>query len=305
MLSYMKALPRHPQLLLALPIIGWATLFSMVWSSAFVAGKLGLQYTDPYTLLTARFLLASVILFIVCLPTMKKHLFSDRTLLRDALLLGALNNALYLGLTFTALRYISPELVIIVVSCAPFLTSIIAGILGIERIGIRVIVGIVIGFCGVLVIALARPIGTLDPLGIGLAFLGTISFSVATVFYQNRASLHSPQHVNFWQSAIAAALLMPLALYQTTQGSVTTPSLPLISVVVYLAIVVTIGGMWMWLYLIHRSGATTASTYHLANPFCGLLLSYLVLGSEFKLTDLIGILIIVYGLFIVTPSKLK
>jgi drug/metabolite transporter (DMT)-like permease len=98
---------------------------------------------------------------------------------------------------------------------------------------------------------------------------------------------------------------MPLALYQTTQGSVTTPSLPLISVVVYLAIVVTIGGMWMWLYLIHRSGATTASTYHLANPFCGLLLSYLVLGSEFKLTDLIGILIIVYGLFIVTPSKLK
>jgi drug/metabolite transporter (DMT)-like permease len=101
----------------------------MVWSSAFVAGKLGLQHTDPYTLLTARFLLASVILLFMCLPTMKKQLFSDRTLLRDALLLGALNNALYLGLTFTALRYISPELVIIVVSCAPFLTSIIAGIL--------------------------------------------------------------------------------------------------------------------------------------------------------------------------------
>lgn len=305
MLSYMKTLTRHSQLLLALPIIGWATLFSMVWSSAFVAGKLGLQYTDPYTLLTARFLLASVILLFVCLPTMKKHLFSDRTLLRDALLLGALNNALYLGLTFTALRYISPELVIIVVSCAPFLTSIIASALGIERIGVRVIAGIVIGFCGVLVIALARPIGTLDPFGLSLAFLGAVSFSVATVFYRNRAALHSPQHVNFWQSAIATVLLIPLSLYQAAQGTITTPSLPLVSVVGYLAIVVTIGGMWMWLYLIRRSGATTASTYHLANPFCGLLLSHLVLDSEFKLTDLVGIVIIVFGLFIVTRSTSK
>jgi drug/metabolite transporter (DMT)-like permease len=97
-------------------------------------------------------------------------------------------------------------------------------------------------------------------------------------------------------------LLMPLALYQNAQGTATLPSLPLTAVVAYLAIVVTIGGMWMWLYLIRRSGATAASTYHLANPFCGLLLSYLVLGSEFKLTDVIGIAIIVLGLFIVTRS---
>lgn len=305
MLSSMRASTNPPHPLPDLPIVGWAVLFSMIWSSAFVAGKIGLHYTDPYTLLTARFLLASVLLLFVCLPTMRKNIFSDRTLLRDALILGALNNALYLGLTFTSLRYISPELVVVVVSCAPFLTSIIAGILGVERIGIRVIVGILIGFCGVLVIALARPIGALDPTGLGLAFLGTVSFAAATVFYRNRATLHSPQQVNFWQSVIATALLIPLAIYQATQGNVTLPLLPLGAVVAYLAIVVTIGGMWMWLYLIRRSGATTASTYHLANPFCGLLLSYLVLGSEFKLTDLIGIAIIVFGLFIVTRSASK
>lgn len=299
MLSSMKTETQrsHP-----LPVIGWAVLFSMIWSSAFVAGKIGLQYTDPFTLLTARFLLAALLLFFVCLPTMKQHIFNDRTLLRDALLLGALNNALYLGLTFTSLRYISPELVVVVVSCAPFLTSIIAGILGIERIGIRTITGILIGFCGVLVIALARPIGTLDPTGLGLAVLGTASFAVATVFYRKRAALHSAQQVNFWQSAIATVLLMPLALYQAAQGVVTLPSFPLTAVVAYLAIVVTIGGMWMWLYLIRRSGATAASTYHLANPFCGLLLSHLILGSEFKLTDLFGIAIIILGLFIVTRS---
>jgi drug/metabolite transporter (DMT)-like permease len=86
---------------------------------------------------------------------------------------------------------------------------------------------------------------------------------------------------------------------------VTPHLLPLASVAAYLAIAVTIGGMWMWLYLIRRSGAATASTYHLANPFFGLLLSHLVLGTEFKLMDLIGIWIIIFGLFIVTRSTSK
>lgn len=286
----------------SLTLFGWALAFSMIWSSAFVVGKIGLRYTDPYTLLTARFLLAALLLLPVCLATMRESLFGDRTLIRDALLLGAMNNTLYLGLTFTSLRFISPEMVVIVVSCAPFLTSIIAGILGIEKIRVRSIVGIATGFCGVLIITLTRPIGTIDPWGLVLAFLGTVSFATATVFYRNRATLHAPHLVNFWQSVIAALLLMPLAAIHATASHVSLPPLPFVAVVVYLTVVVTIGGMWMWLYLIRRTGATTASTYHLANPFCGLLLSHLVFGTEFRLTDWIGVAVIILGLLNVTRS---
>jgi drug/metabolite transporter (DMT)-like permease len=280
--------------------LGWVLSFSMIWSSAFIVGKIGLRYTDPYTLLTARFLLASILLLLVCLATMRPLVFGDRTLIRDALTLGALNNALYLGLTFTALRFISPELVVIVVSCAPFITTAIAGILRIEKVGARNIMGIVTGFCGVLVITLARPVGTIDPFGLSLAFLGTFSFAAATVFYRNKATLHAPQQVNFWQSIIATVLLLPLAVTHASSLPANAYSLPLASAVVYLAVVVTIGGMWMWLLMIRHTGATTASTYHLANPACGLLLSYLVFGTEFRLTDWIGVAIIVLGLFIVT-----
>lgn len=287
----------------SLALFGWVLAFSMIWSSAFVVGKIGLRYADPYTLLTARFLLAAMLLLPVCLATMRRGVFSDRTLIRDALLLGAMNNTLYLGLTFTSLRFISPELVVIVVSCAPFLTSIIAGMLGVERVNARSIAGIVTGFSGMLIIMLARPIGTIDPLGLLLAFLGTASFAAATVFYRNRATLHAPQQVNFWQSVVAVMLLMPLAAIHASASSTTTPALPFAAAVAYLAIVVTIGGMWMWLYLIRRTGATTASTYHLANPFCGLLLSHLVFGTEFRLTDWIGVAVIVLGLFTVTYSS--
>lgn len=298
----MKTIKQSLNILLDLPIFIWGTLFSVLWSSAFVAGKIGVKFADPFTLLAARFLLASIILFFMCWPAIKTHILSDRTLLRDAIILGALNNILYLGLTFTSLEYISSELVIIVASCAPFLTSIIAAMIGVEKIGMRTIKGILIGFCGVLIIALTRPIGDLNPFGLGTALLGTIAFSLATVFYRNRAGLHSPQQVNFWQSVIAAFLLIPLAIYKTAQSTAIPPLLPFTAVISYLAIVVTICGMWMWLYLIRRAGATVASTYHLANPFCGLLLSHFILGSEFKFTDLIGITTIVVGLLIVIRS---
>lgn len=281
-------------------LLGWVLTFSMIWSSAFVVGKIGLRYTDPYTLLTARFLLASLLLLPVCLATMRPLVFGNRTLIRDALILGAMNNALYLGLTFTSLRFISPELVVIVVSCVPFVTTVIAGVLRIEKVGVRSIAGIVTGFSGVLIITLARPVGTVDPFGLSLAFLGAVSFAAATVFYRNKATLHAPQQVNFWQSIVATVLLLPLAVTHASSSPLTVYSLPLASAVVYLAVVVTIGGMWMWLFMIRHTGATTASTYHLANPASGLLLSYLVFGTEFRLTDWIGVAIIVLGLFIVT-----
>lgn len=284
-------------------LFGWVLIFSLVWSSAFVVGKLGLRYSDPYTLLTARFLLASLLLLPFCLARLRQGAFADRALIRDALLLGAMNNAFYLGLTFTSLRFISAELVVIVVSCAPFLTLIIAWILGIEKIGARSFAGIVTGFCGVLIIMLTRPVGTIAPLGLALAFLGTVSFAAGTVFYRNRATLHAPQQVNFWQSLVAAVLLLPVAATHASASPITDHPLPFAAVVVYLAVVVTIGGMWMWFFLIRRTGATTASAYHLANPVSGLLLSYLVFGTEFRLTDWIGIAVIVLGLFTVTHTS--
>lgn len=282
----------------SLALLGWVLGFSLIWSSAFIVGKIGLRYTDPFTLLTARFLIAALLLLPICLAPGQRRAFFDHTLIRDASLLGLMNNVLYLGLTFTALRFISADLVVIIVSCAPFATSAIAGALGMEKISLRGIAGIAIGFCGVLIITLSRPVGTVDPLGLALAILGTVSFAMATVFYRNKAAPHAPQQVNFWQSIIAGVLLLPLAIANAPSSSSPGHYLPIAASVLYLAIVVTICGMWMWLYLIRRMGATAASTCHLANPVCGLLLSYLVFGIPFRLADWVGVAVIVLGLSI-------
>ncbi len=44
-------------------IITWGVVFSALWASAFVAGKVALSFTDPMSLLCVRFGMAGVIMF--------------------------------------------------------------------------------------------------------------------------------------------------------------------------------------------------------------------------------------------------
>lgn len=279
----------------ALRALGWVLVFSLIWSSAFIAGKIGVRHTDPFTLLVLRFALAAALLGAHCVHARRKHPFGQRALIRDGLVLGLLNNAAYLGLSFSALQYISADLVVIVVSCTPFFTAALAGALGMERIGTQRWLGMLAGFAGVLIITLARPVGSVSLIGLALAMTGTLSFAAATLFYRSRSGRHDPQIVNFWQSLIAAVALLPLA---ARHGFGFTPDagLALWGSVLYLALAVSIGGMWIWLHLIRRLGASAAASCHLANPACALLLSALVLGTTVQASDLLGIAIIMGGL---------
>ncbi|WP_423250057.1 EamA family transporter [Vreelandella titanicae] len=73
----------------------------------------------------------------------------------------------------------------------------------------------------------------------------------------------------------------------------------------HLVLVVTIGGMSLWLVLIRISGASTASSYHLLNPFFGVLLAYLVLGEPLRMTDFIGAGLIVIALLMTTQARAR
>ena len=78
-------------------------LFSVIWSSGFIAVKVAITELDPLEVLTLRFLLSATLL----LPfyvRQGEHLRNQQSM-RAGIQLGVLNNGLYLGLTFSALRF--------------------------------------------------------------------------------------------------------------------------------------------------------------------------------------------------------
>lgn len=71
----------------------------------------------------------------------------------------------------------------------------------------------------------------------------------------------------------------------------------------YLIIFVTIGGMSLWMMLVRKSGAATASSYHLINSFFGAILSYFVLGSPLHASDFTGATLISIGLLLTRQTQ--
>lgn len=271
-------------------------LFSLIWSSAFVAGKLAIAAIDPLSLLVLRFAAAGVLLFVFAALTRGGKTFSRRLAI-DGLWLGALNNAIYLGLSFKGLETVSPEATVLIVSTAPLMTTLISALAGGGR-SWRQIAGALIGFAGVVVVVGARLRGGEDPFGVALIVLGTLAFSIGTVAYGRIGRQHDPVALNAVQTLSGAILLIPFA--PLPAASLTALGQPAVLLAfAHLAVVVSIAGFLLWLWLVRRIGAAHAASFHLINPLFGIALSALIFGSPILLSDLVGAAVVIAALGIV------
>src|SRR6478609_4615620 len=108
------------------PLPLYIGLFCLLWSFAFVAGKIGVTDCPPLILLAARFSLAGIL--ILGITALRGEAWSSLTW-RDAgifAILGIANNALYLGLGYTGLQTVSAGLGGLIVSANPIFTAVLA-----------------------------------------------------------------------------------------------------------------------------------------------------------------------------------
>lgn len=171
----------------------------------------------------------------------------------------------------------------------------------IEKIRLLQVFGIITGFAGVVVISGVRNISHDDLTGILLTCLATLAFSVGTVLFGGRGKGLRVRDLNLWQSIVGMIVLIPLAL--AFEPLPTLPSIPAAVSILYLAGVVTIGGMALWFRLIHTDGPAAASAYHLMNPLFGMLLSWAILDIAISARGVVGALVIGLGLFMTMTAQ--
>src|SRR6476661_3192899 len=106
------------------PLPFYIALFCLLWSFAFVAGKIGVTDCPPLILLTARFSLAGVV--ILGITAIRSE--GWQLTWRDAAVLAVANNALYLGLGYTGLKTVSAGLGGLIVSANPVFTAALAAL---------------------------------------------------------------------------------------------------------------------------------------------------------------------------------
>ncbi|MDE5466088.1 DMT family transporter [Bradyrhizobium sp. CSS354] len=278
-------------------------LFCLLWSYAFVAGKIGVTHCPPLILLAARFSLAGILILGATLVRGDDWSLSWRDAAIFALL-GVANNALYLGLGYTGLQSVSAGLGGLIVSANPVFTAGLAALLLGEGMTWRKASGLLLGIIGVTLIVWHRlSVGTDSLHGIVFTLASLASIVAGTILFKLLAPKGSLWIGNGVQNLAAGIVLTPVALTFADFHAIDfTPGL--VGAFAFLVLGGSIMAYWLWFHLLKVCGATAASAYHFLMPPLGMLFAYLVLGEHVEARDLLGIIPVALGIYLVTrPAK--
>src|SRR3954454_13370343 len=280
------------------PLPLYIGLFCLLWSFAFVAGKIGVTDCPPLILLTARFSLAGML--IIGISALREGWeLSWRDLMVFAILAVA-NNALYLGLGYTGLQTVSAGLGGLVVSANPVFTAVLAAAFLGEALTWRKVVGLLLGVAGVTFIVWHRlSVGTDHLQGILFTLASLASIVAGTILFKLLAPKGSLWIGNGIQNLAGRLALLPFA-YTLSDVSDIVPSARLMGAFVFLVLGGSILAYLLWFHLLKVCGVTAASAYHFLMPLLGMLFAFLVLGEHVEFRDLLGIVPVALGIYLVT-----
>ena len=285
----------------ARPGISWAPIaaFCLLWSSAFAAAKIAVRDCPPLTLLTIRFLIAGALMLALAAVSGRWKLPAGRDL-AALVLLGVLNNSLYLGLSWSGMTTVSSAFTAVLISTNPLLIGVLAGpVLG-ERLGWRKLAGLCLGLAGVALVLRSRLSGMQEDLhGTLLVTGGLVALVAGTLLYKRLKPSSGLWTSTGIQSLAGAVALLPFALANESLGDARMTA-SLFWSMAYMIVAVSMRGYYLWFMILGRASATSASALHFLMPPLGLLFGWLVLGEAVSWLDLLGIVPIAFGIWLAT-----
>ena len=278
--------------------------FIMLWASAFVPSRMVSTSSPPFWILSGRFTLAGALLVLgarlagIAFPEGRRQWL-------HACLLGILGNSAYLGLTYLALRHLSSGMGAIIASTNPLLLALAAPYLLGEPLTRRKLVGMLLGFSGVL-IAMASRAGTQSarPVDVLLAVAGVIMSVASTIVYKRMRSRPHALMLTGVQLLAAGVFCLPCALILHGPPVVRFTS-TIILALTYLVIVMSIGASLLWFWLLRHGDASRVSAWYFLTPVFGLAFGALILGEHLRWLDGVGLLVIAAGLMLVTRESVS
>ncbi len=273
-------------------------IFVLLWASGFIAGKMGLPYARPFTILVIRFSIATAIMLVVCLVT-KARWPKTRMQALHVAVVGVLLQSVYLGGCYVAMGVGIPAgVTALIVGLQPILTATAVGPLLGERVSARQWLGLAIGFGGVTLVLWDKlHFDSVHLWGIFYALIGLIGITSATIYQKRFCGAVDLRSSAAIQYAAATVSLLPVMLFYGT-GQVQWTGAFIFSIG-WLILVLSVGAFTLLLWLIRKGAASkVASLFYLTPPMAALA-GYFVFGETLALPALAGMALAAVGVALV------
>ena len=276
--------------------------FALIWASAFTATRIAVQYAPPLSLLVVRFALSAAIA-VAFARALGQSWRLSRAEWRTVVIFGLCQNALYLGFSWAAMRYVEASVSAIIASTMPLIVAFLGWALYGERLRPAAVAGLVLGVAGVTIIMGARLQHGLDLWGVFLCVCGVIALTFATLAARGAGGSRNMMMIVGLQMAVGSlALLLPALALEP--GQPVRFSAALVLAMLFSVFVAGILATWIWFRLVGRIGAVRAATFHFLSPIFGVAIAAALLGERFGPLDVIGALIVAAGILMVQLARI-
>ena len=274
--------------------------FVVMWSSAFTSARIIVADAPALAALSVRFLLSGIVGVGLARALGQSWVFTGRQW-RAIVIFGLCQNVAYLGLYFVAMRSVEASLASVLASSMPLVVALLSTIFLRELPRPVAVLGLVIGFLGVLLIMGTRLSSGSDLVGVFMCVVGTVALAVATLAVRSVGAGANVLMVVGLQSLIGSAVLALLSPLVDTYTL--NLSKNLVVAMLYTTFVPGLLATWIWFKLVERIGTIKGAAFHFLNPFFGVAIAALMLGEHVNGWDIVGVATIMIGILAVQLSK--
>ncbi len=290
----------------------------LIWAGAGIAVKEALVIFSPLTLIVMRFTLAVLLMLSIGLLFRHNSIVGLQRVEKKHIplfLLGGLFQPFlyFIFETYTYQSFSSPTVAEALLSTQPVMAPLFAWVLLRERVTRNNIIGILLSTLGVMMLLmmgggpLAMGDGAIGK-GVLLAVL-TVSMSVSYSVVLRRIPTHyTPLSIVFYVQSFALVLFYVLwAVMDRGNGLLGDDGIRLLGEgqwvksllsVGYLAVLASVTAFILFCYTVRKIGVTRANVFNNVRPVFTAILMWMIFGEILPIWKIIGIIIIIIGLFI-------
>ncbi|TKH46792.1 EamA family transporter [Paenibacillus terrae] len=271
----------------------------MVWGINWPLTKLALPDIPPILFSGIRTLLGGLILLLFAMR--HRETLRLRQNAWTYLVLAIFNIAGYYGLQTVGLRYLPAGLFSTLVFLQPILLGLFSWLWLGERMFTMKVIGLVLGFGGVIVISSGGMAGHLSVLGIVLGLASGLCWALGTIYMKKK----SKQLDSIWavtmQLIFGGIMLNGIGLTTEKWSDIHwTPSF--IGILLFISVFVIAMGWMIYFKLIDNGEAGTVGSYTFMIPVLSTIFSMVILKESLTLTFVVGLVLIAGSVYLVNTA---
>ncbi len=275
--------------------VGRLVLVMFLWASCFPLIAVGLTMAPPLTFAALRSFVAGGGLLLLALA-LRRPWPRGWAVWLTLWGVGFSLTSIGFGGMFLAGGLVSPGLATVLANIQPLIAAVLAGFILGEMLGPRRRWGLLLGFAGIILVALPGFGSGVNssPAGVGFILLGAVGVAVGNVLLKRLAGQVDILMATGWQFVLGGIPLLLLAQQFELPAQIEWNILFVI-VLLALGLLGTSLAFVLWFSLLHRSKLNRLNTFTFLTPVFALMIGALFFGESLGLVEMGGIVLILLG----------